>query len=98
MNRFPVHADCILLCESYVSNIFFLISGTTEAKKTDIADTFLDLGRNLFPDNLFQAAFQSVKTFSMILLAHCTVAFIDSREKNYFPLEETFYCFYPFSH
>jgi len=37
-------------------------NGTTEAKRTDIADTFLDLGRNLFPDNLFQAAFQSAGT------------------------------------
>merc|ERR1711868_331812 len=36
--------------------------GTTEAKKTDIVDTFLDLGRNLLPDNLFQAAFQSAGT------------------------------------
>ena len=49
--------------------IFLLVSGTTEAKRTDIADTFLDLGRNLFPDNLFQAAFQSVKSFSMFLTA-----------------------------
>jgi len=36
--------------------------GNTEAKKTDIVDTFLDLGRNLLPDNLFQAAFQSAGT------------------------------------
>jgi len=36
--------------------------GNTEAKKTDILDTFLDLGRNLLPDNLFQAAFQSPTT------------------------------------
>jgi len=36
--------------------------GTTEAKKTSIVDTFLDLGRNLVPDNLFQAAFQSAVT------------------------------------
>jgi len=34
-------------------------AGDTEAKKTSILDTFLDLGRNLVPDNLFQAAFQS---------------------------------------
>ena len=40
----------------------FLILGITEAKKTGIVDTFLDLGRNLVPDNLFKAAFQSVKT------------------------------------
>merc|ERR1719270_1657782 len=36
--------------------------GNTEAKKTDILDTFLNLGRNLLPDNLFQAAFQSPTT------------------------------------
>lgn len=36
--------------------------GDTEAKKTSILDTFLDLGRNLVPDNLFQAAFQSAST------------------------------------
>merc|ERR1719270_1138703 len=36
--------------------------GNQEAKKTDILDTFLDLGRNLLPDNLFQAAFQSPTT------------------------------------
>jgi len=36
--------------------------GNQEAKKTDIVDTFLDLGRNLLPDNLFQAAFQSAGT------------------------------------
>jgi len=36
--------------------------GNTEAKKTTIVDTFLDLGRNLLPDNLFQAAFQSAGT------------------------------------
>ena len=48
--------------------------GNTEAKKTDIVDTFLDLGRNLLPDNLFQAAFQSVSKFSVfsqhVLIAH----------------------------
>jgi len=37
-------------------------SGTTEEKKIDIVDNFLDLGRNLIPDNLFQAAFQTVGT------------------------------------
>ena len=29
-------------------------------KKGDIMDNFLDLGRNLIPDNLFQAAFETV--------------------------------------
>jgi len=37
-------------------------NGDTEAKKTGIVDTFLDLGRNLVPDNLFKAAFQSAIT------------------------------------
>merc|ERR1711892_235718 len=37
-------------------------SGTTEEKKIDITDNFLDLGRNLIPDNLFQAAFQTAGT------------------------------------
>jgi len=37
-------------------------SGTTDEKKIDIIDNFLDLGRNLIPDNLFQAAFQTVGT------------------------------------
>merc|ERR1719430_2727748 len=37
-------------------------SGTTEDKKIDITDNFLDLGRNLIPDNLFRAAFQTAGT------------------------------------
>jgi len=37
-------------------------SGTTEEKKIDMIDNFLDLGRNLIPDNLFQAAFQTAGT------------------------------------
>ena len=36
--------------------------GNTEDRKVDIVDNFLDLGRNLFPDNLFQAAFQTAQT------------------------------------
>jgi len=36
--------------------------GDTEAKRTSILDTFLDLGRNLVPDNLFRSAFQSATT------------------------------------
>jgi len=35
-------------------------SGTTTEKKIDIIDNFLDLGRNLIPDNLFKAAFETV--------------------------------------
>ena len=34
--------------------------GTQEAKNIDMVDNFMDLGRNLFPDNLFKAAFQTV--------------------------------------
>lgn len=36
--------------------------GTTESRNVDIVDNFMDLGRNLFPDNLFKASFQTVKT------------------------------------
>ena len=28
--------------------------------QVDIVDNFLDLGRNLFPDNIFKASFQTV--------------------------------------
>ena len=34
--------------------------GNTEDRRVDIVDNFMDLGRNLFPDNLFKAAFQTV--------------------------------------
>lgn len=37
-------------------------SGTTEGKKISLTDNFLDLGRNLIPDNLFQASFQTAAT------------------------------------
>ena len=37
--------------------------GNTAERKVDIVDNFLDLGRNLFPDNLFQASFQTVSTY-----------------------------------
>jgi len=37
-------------------------SGTTVEKKIDIVDNFLDLGRNLIPDNLFRAAFETAGT------------------------------------
>ena len=40
--------------------------GTTEEKKIDMIDNFLDLGRNLIPDNLFQAAFQTVRLYNTI--------------------------------
>ena len=39
--------------------------GTTEEKKIDMIDNFLDLGRNLIPDNLFRAAFQTVSLFKI---------------------------------
>ena len=32
------------------------------SKKGDIVDNFLDLGRNLIPDNLFRAAFETVRS------------------------------------
>ena len=35
-------------------------AGQTEERKIDIADAFLDLGRNLFPDNIFKASFMTV--------------------------------------
>ena len=35
-------------------------STNLQDKKGDIMDNFLDLGRNLIPDNLFQAAFETV--------------------------------------
>lgn len=37
-------------------------AGNTEERTVDIVDNFLDLGRNLFPDNLFQASFQTAHT------------------------------------
>jgi len=37
-------------------------AGNTEEKKVSILDNFLDLGRNTFPDNLFQAAFLTAGT------------------------------------
>ena len=36
--------------------------GNTEERKIDIVDNFMDLGRNLLPDNLFQASFQTAHT------------------------------------
>lgn len=37
-------------------------AGTTEERNVDIVDNFLDLGRNLFPDNIFKASFQTAHT------------------------------------
>jgi len=34
----------------------------TESTKANILDGFLDLGRNIFPDNIFEASFQQVAT------------------------------------
>ena len=48
--------------DNFIIEYHFVWAGNQEAKKTDIVDTFLDLGRNLLPDNLFQAAFQSVSS------------------------------------
>ena len=39
-------------------------NGNTEARQVDIVDNFMDLGRNLFPDNMFKASFQTVTTYS----------------------------------
>ena len=36
--------------------------GNTQDRKIDIVDNFMDLGRNLFPDNLFQASFMTAHT------------------------------------
>ena len=36
--------------------------GNTEKRNVDIVDNFLDLGRNLFPDNIFKASFQTAHT------------------------------------
>ncbi len=52
---------------------------TVEDKNVDIVDKFLDLGRNLFPDNLFKAAFQTVRFFS---ITHGHHNGLGSREKK----------------
>jgi len=36
--------------------------GTTAERRVDIVDNFMDLGRNLFPDNLFLASFKTAHT------------------------------------
>jgi len=36
--------------------------GNTASRKIDIVDNFMDLGRNLFPENLFQASFMTAHT------------------------------------
>lgn len=51
--------------------------GTTEEKKVSILDNFLDLGRNAFPDNLFQAAFLTAGTkYEKTVDANDTVVYI----------------------
>ncbi|KAF4530504.1 hypothetical protein B566_EDAN017521 [Ephemera danica] len=39
-----------------------VLGAGTENREVNILDGFLDLGRNIFPDNLFQAAFQQAHT------------------------------------
>ncbi|XP_065342648.1 excitatory amino acid transporter isoform X2 [Cloeon dipterum] len=39
-----------------------ILGAGTEHREVNILDGFLDLGRNIFPDNLFQAAFQQAHT------------------------------------
>lgn len=36
--------------------------GTTEGRSVNMIDSFLDIGRNMFPDNIFQAFFQQTHT------------------------------------
>ena len=43
-------------------------NGNTEARQVDIVDNFMDLGRNLFPDNMFKASFQTVTTVKFFLV------------------------------
>ena len=43
-------------------------NGNTEARQVDIVDNFMDLGRNLFPDNMFKASFQTVTTVKVFLV------------------------------
>ena len=45
-----------------------MILGNTEARQVDIVDNFMDLGRNLFPDNMFKASFQTVITVKVFLV------------------------------
>ena len=40
--------------------------GTTAERKIDIVENFLDLGRNLIPDNLFRAAFETVRETTIL--------------------------------
>ena len=51
-----------LTVQVFLTLPLFILSGTTAEKKIDIVDNFLDLGRNLIPDNLFRAAFETVRT------------------------------------
>ena len=38
------------------------IPGTTGERRVELVDNFLDLGRNLVPDNIFRASLQSAIT------------------------------------
>jgi solute carrier family 1 (high affinity glutamate transporter) protein 2 len=50
-------------------------AGQTESRKVDIVDNFLDLGRNLLPDNIFQASFQTAHTTYIEVAVNDTIAF-----------------------
>ena len=45
-------------------------NGNTEAKHVDIVDNFMDLGRNLFPDNMFKASFANDVCTQYIEIQH----------------------------
>ena len=55
--------------------------GNTAERKVDIVDNFLDLGRNLFPDNLFQASFQTVSIF-LFGLVHSASQITEKSKSN----------------
>ena len=57
-----------LTVQVFLTLPLFILSGTTDEKKIDIIDNFLDLGRNLIPDNLFQAAFQTVRNHGQVYI------------------------------
>ncbi len=40
--------------------------GHTQERNMELVDNFLDLGRNIFPDNLFKAAFQTVFSLALV--------------------------------
>ena len=55
--------------------------GNTAERKVDIVDNFLDLGRNLFPDNLFQASFQTVSIL-LFGLVHSAAQITEKPKSN----------------